>query len=394
MLPPPPNPFTPSVVASRKGLMVHRLWGRWGLMPASGDEWDCLQPVGESGVGKSTSKPVKTNDGHDYLSENATLDPGYLQKPHVAMGLRLTRSPVPGGELTKFLASKQLEGHMKRSLSSTLLCFFFSSLSMNIIFAQTVPQPDVQGLDKKVFIGQAYPSGNVYLECFSDKKTDCIQLWPKELIILPLGDAGSVLGKTQMNASFVKIMKDGLRKNVGLSTYIPGIEGMDKDQHGSCGLGESKSVDQYKYISETSDDYFYAMPDYCESSEGIGVYRAAGSKYSFLVLGIDPGVAVAGLKALSGKRPLTAADQQEIAKEKMTDKEAEAGPACTTNPAYIDSATQVAEISLADGDLRLRLSTYDNPGCHGHLANIYVLDVLQHNALLRKLEVYRTLGVL
>ena len=58
VLPPPPNPFTPSVVASRKGLMVHRLWG---LMPANGDEWDCLQRVGESGVGKSTSKPVKTN---------------------------------------------------------------------------------------------------------------------------------------------------------------------------------------------------------------------------------------------------------------------------------------------------------------------------------------------
>src|SRR5215470_1455184 len=153
--------------------------------------------------------------------KNAMIKSGYLEKPHVAMGLRLTRSPVPGGELTEFLAPKQLEGHMKRSLSSTLLCFFFSSLSLNIIFAQTIPQPDVQDLDKKVFIGQAYPSGNVYLECFSNKKTDCTRLWPKELIILPLGDAGSVLGKMQMNASFVKIMKDGLGKNAVLSTYIP-----------------------------------------------------------------------------------------------------------------------------------------------------------------------------
>ena len=31
---------------------------------------------------------------------------------------------------------------------------------------QAVSQLDVDGLDKKVFIGQAYPSGNVYLECF------------------------------------------------------------------------------------------------------------------------------------------------------------------------------------------------------------------------------------
>jgi hypothetical protein len=30
--------------------------------------------------------------------------------------------------------------------------------------AQPVTQLDIQGLDKKIFIGQAYPSGNVYLD--------------------------------------------------------------------------------------------------------------------------------------------------------------------------------------------------------------------------------------
>ena len=55
---------------------------------------------------------------------------------------------------------------MKRSLSFIVLCFFCSSLFMEPILAQAVSQLDVQGLDKKVFIGQAYPSGNIYLECF------------------------------------------------------------------------------------------------------------------------------------------------------------------------------------------------------------------------------------
>ena len=40
------------------------------------------------------------------------------------------------------------------------------------------------------------------------------------------------------------------------------------------------------------------------------------SNYSFLVLGIDPGIAVMDLKLLSGKRPLAPAGRQEIAKKK------------------------------------------------------------------------------
>src|SRR5215468_4844906 len=118
---------------------------------------------------------------------------------------------------------------------------------------QAVSQLDVEGLDKKVFIGQAYPSGNVYLECFRDDKTDCQSLWPKELLIVPLGDTHSVLKKTQMKASFVKVMKDELENNITPSFYIPGTEGMDED-HKSCGLGEMKRVEQYKYISEPVED--------------------------------------------------------------------------------------------------------------------------------------------
>ena len=127
------------------------------------------------------------------------------------------------------------------------------------LLANAVSQLDVEGLDKKVFIGQAYPSGNVYLECFRGK-VDCQSLWPKELLIMPLGDTNSVLKKTQMKASFVEVMKDELKDNTLSSIYIPGAEGMD-DGHNSCGLGEIKRVEQYKYISK---DYFYAMFDHCE----------------------------------------------------------------------------------------------------------------------------------
>jgi hypothetical protein len=279
---------------------------------------------------------------------------------------------------------------MKRNLLITLLCFSFSSLLVEASHVKTDAQIDTRDLDRRVFIGQAYPSGNVYLECFH-RQAGYQPSWPKELLILPLGDTKSMLGKTQMKASFVKAMKDGRENNVIQSIYIPGAEGMD-DSHESCGIGEVKKVEQYEYIS---GDYFNAMSDHCEPNEGVGVYRTDSSKYSSLVLGIDPGIAVSGLKLLSGNRPLTPADRQEIVKQKGEDKKAAAQYGeCTSNPAYIDSATQISEIGLAQGDLRLRVSTYDNPGCGGHLSSIYILDVLQRNMPLRKFEVYRYQGAL
>jgi hypothetical protein len=283
-----------------------------------------------------------------------------------------------------------MELHMKRNLLITLLCFSFSSLLVEASLVKADAQIDIRDLDRKVFIGQAYPSGNVYLECFH-RKDGYQPLWPKELLILPLGDTKSVLGKTQMKASFVKVMKDGLKDNVIQSIYIPGAEGMDND-HESCGLGEVKKVEQYKYIS---GDYFSAMSDHCEPNEGVGVYHTDSSKHSFLVLGIDPGIAVSDLKLLSGNRPLTPADRQEIVKQKGEDKKAAAQYGeCTGNPAYIDSATQIAAIGLAQGDLRLRVSTYDNPGCGGHLDSIYILDVLRGNMALSKFEAHRYQGAL
>jgi len=258
------------------------------------------------------------------------------------------------------------------------------------LLAQTVSKLDVEGLDKKVFIGQAYPSGNVYLECFRGK-AECQSLWPKQLLIVPLDDKNAVLKKTRLKASFIEVMKGELKNNIASSVYIPGTEGMD-DDHDSCGLGEIKRVKEYKYISESAGDYFHAMFDHCEDNESVGLYHIASSNYSFLVLGIDPDIAVMDLKLLSGKRPLAAADRQEIAKKKSEQKKG--APECNTKPAYIDSATQIAEISLAEGDLRLRVSTYETPGCGGHWSSIYILDVLRRNIVVRKFEVDRFRGAL
>jgi hypothetical protein len=292
--------------------------------------------------------------------------------------------------LTKVCRSIYLERYVLRKLLIPLLCFSFSSLLLEAYLVKADSQLGIRGLDTKVFIGQAYPSGNVYLERLPGEAGDPPP-WPKELLILPLGDTKSVLGK-KMKASFVKEMKDAPpENNVARYLYLPGAEGMD-DGHDSCGIGEIKKVEQYEYLS---GDYFRTLVDHCEPNEGLGLYRIDPSKYSFLVLGIDPEIAVADLKLLSGKRPLTAADRQEIIKLKREDKKeaAELGE-CPTEPRYIDSATQIAEIGLAQGDLRLRVSTYEDPGCAGHLASIYILDLLRRNEVLRNIQVGRHQGAL
>jgi hypothetical protein len=275
-----------------------------------------------------------------------------------------------------------------RNLLISLLCFSLSLLLLEAYIVKADSQIDIQGLDTKIFIGQAYPSGNVYLERPPREAGDPPP-WPKELVILPLGDTKSVLGK-KMKASFVKEMKDERTKDhVIKSLYLPGAEGMD-DSHDSCGLGEIKKVKQYEYIS---GDYFHSIIDHCEPNEGLGHYRIDRSKYSFLVLAIDPGIAVTDLKLLSGKRPLTPADRQEIIKSKRDDKkEAAEFGGCPTEPRYLDSATQIAEIGLAQVELRLRVSTYEDPGCSGHLASIYIIDLLRRNEVLRKIQVSRHQG--
>ncbi len=48
---------------------------------------------------------------------------------------------------------------------------------------------------------------------------------------------------------------------------------------------------------------------------------------------------------------------------------------CTTRPRFLDAARQIVVVPVAQGRA-LRLSRYDNPGCSGHLEQVWVVDVL------------------
>lgn len=243
----------------------------------------------------------------------------------------------------------------------------YAGLSLALLLLQ---QPAIGQLKDQLFIGQVYPSGNVYVKSFSGNR-----VWPKELSLVPL-----VTDRSPSKAPLVsQTMQPG---------YIPAIEGMD-DQHDPCGPLPTKALDiSFEYLS---DEFFDGMIDYCETNENVAVYRTAASQFSYTVLAFNSDVAFDNVRVVEGPRPMTDAERQGAEEEKrQTEKIAKD---CTTVPAYIDSAALFLEAGLANG-ITLRLSSYKNPGCAGHLSTIYLVDIIRANAILTTFQLVQNQGVL
>src|SRR5215467_8253589 len=97
----------------------------------------------------------------------------------------------------------------------------YAGLSLALLLLQ---QPAINALKDQVFIGQAYPSGNVYVKSFSGNR-----LWPKELLLVPL--------VSDRPSSRAPLVSETMQP-----AYIPAIEGMD-DQHDACGPLPTKTLD-------------------------------------------------------------------------------------------------------------------------------------------------------
>jgi hypothetical protein len=168
--------------------------------------------------------------------------------------------------------------------------------------------------------------------------------------------------------------------------YLPGIEGMD-EEHPSCSPTARKALVAARYLSR---DFFEAMLDFCDENEGIALYRTSTVSYSSLVLAMPAQLRPLNVQVLNGLRPTTERDKEDVLRQK---KALELARDCTTTPAYIDSAGRLAEVTLSGG-ITLALSSYQTPGCAGHLAEIYILDVLQGGNLIHTVFTSRNRGLL
>jgi hypothetical protein len=242
-----------------------------------------------------------------------------------------------------------------------------AGLSLAFLFLQ---QPAVDTLKKQVFIGQVYPSGSVYVKSFSPGRS-----WPKELSLVPIVN--------DRQPSRAPLVSDTMQP-----AYIPAVEGME-DQHDPCGPLPVKPLDSsFEYLS---DEFFDGMIDYCETNEDVAVYRTSPSQFSYTVLGFDPDITLDNIRLVEGPRPMTAAEERQAVEEKLAAEKI--AKDCTTVPAYIDSAARFLEAGLPGG-MTLRLSSYKNPGCAGHLSTIYLIDILRGNTVITSFQLVQNQGTL
>lgn len=262
------------------------------------------------------------------------------------------------------------------------------------------PAPDF--LARHIFLGQAYPSGNIYLMPFpqpgeSQSDDDYLESfpWPNDIHYRSLSSSHPYAIKLReghlSRVIHDVIAKSGPDANVVKTTYIPGLELMD-DGHLSCdGKPVQPKNRRYQYLGE---DFFNQVLDNCNTTEGVPVYKTSETGiYSYAVLAFDKAVELTEIELPSGKkRPMTLREAAQVAKMKTEDGREESE--CTTNPSYIDAATILLTAKVKGTDLSIRVSTYATPGCEGHMANVYILDVLKENALVKTFEMTQYVGLI
>ncbi len=238
----------------------------------------------------------------------------------------------------------------------------FGILILLALSQTPVQSIDIDRLGESLFIGQSYPSGNVYLRPFSGDSKEAA-FWPQRLSLIAVGEVKSDLPAVRRGV-FNRVLANQEENDIIKSLYIPGAEGMDED-HDPCGLGTVARMNPAHVPLST--DFFQAMFDHCEPNDGIGVYRTEPSSYSVMVVAVADNVSLVSHKI-------------------SVDKDA--------RPLGASEAVQIFEGVVREGNLTVRLSTYDDPGNAGHLASVYILDVFRNGQLIKKFEISQPQGVL
>ena len=256
--------------------------------------------------------------------------------------------------------------------------FCFGLLMAVLITLRLSAESDRASIATGLFIGQVYPSGHAYLKPLAGEDAPANNL-PKSVFLLPLSGEPAALKTPPTQATLIS-------PTVRFD-YIPRVEGMD-DQHLTCGPAEPRKKNPaFRYLSE---DFFDAIFDYCDGNDDVALYRSSPLPYSVKVLAFTSEVDLIDARLVSGARPVTPTEEQDIARQR---RDLQSEGECTTIPAFVDSSQRVLEASSGRG-LTLRLSSYKTPGCAGHLSTIYVLDMLRGQDVVQTFQLGQSHGPL
>jgi hypothetical protein len=248
-----------------------------------------------------------------------------------------------------------------------------------------------------IFLGQAYPSGKIYLESVplpnSNQSVDDYRAkfhWADSISFhaLSSADPGSAQAR---QAKFSNVLHDD-RVDLGSNTFqlksidIPEVESM-KDGFDSATdkIKESKNP-EFQYLG---GEYF------CSSNpnEGIGVYKTVGlKKVSFSVIAFSKELALSDITHPNRRRPMTPAEAASVKKDKEEEKTHQDD--CPTVPAYIDEAVVLLSAKIINSPWSIRISNYDNAGCGGHLASIYLIEFMKDGDVVKTYTFDRYCGAI
>lgn len=234
-----------------------------------------------------------------------------------------------------------------------------ATLSVGVVAVADARQ-DAVAIARALVIGQAYPSGNVYVAGFVEDEP---RAWPRRIEGTPLQEGRA----ERITADFFRhVVQDSEEQS-----YFPQREGEPDD-----------------------DDLFSTIDKAALEDRNLARYRApVAANQAVAFLGWDQRVPLADIsyRAAGQPRPVTEAERTEIAAAgQAVPKNIE----CTTEPRFLDAATVILTANISRSQASIRLSRYLNPGCAGHLSEIYVLDVLAPGQAPRRFEFRHYHGVL
>jgi hypothetical protein len=200
-----------------------------------------------------------------------------------------------------------------------------------------------EDIARRVVVGQAYSSGNVYVAGFIEDEP---RPWPRRIMGAPL-----------MRGAIERLTADFFRTVV-----------QDSEEQYWFPQRESDRVE---------DDVFVTSDRAAVEDRNLARYRASAAvDKPFPFFAWDDRLPVVDISYRnSGQaRPVTAAERKQIAADRNAiPKDME----CTTVPQFLDDAKVILTANVASSKLSIRLSKYSTPGCLGHLSDIYVLDVIE-----------------
>ena len=224
-------------------------------------------------------------------------------------------------------------------------------------------QQTADQIARAIVIGQAYTSGNVYVASFVD---DAGREWPVRIATVALRTPGT----PRVTADFIRV----LDPNSEELQYFP-----QREDGGSAG----------------PEDLFSTIDSMMVVDPNLALYRSsAKAAKPFPIFGWNEQLALIDVSFRDNgrPRPMTDAERLEVAEQKK--KSPLPVDECTTERRFLDSAEVMLTAKIAKSNFSVRLSTYQNPGCAGHLAEIYILDVIESGRDSRRFEFSHYVGVL